>query len=135
MVNKLSAVCVFMMLFTGCEIQSQENSSIISNSSGGNPTPEEILTAYPDADIFFARSIVYSNAEGSEHLSELNLSLGEEITEIKKQTNEMDEFESGTATHLPVGTKIYEPEEQGHGDILIAVVDGEEKIYSGQIEG
>jgi PBP1b-binding outer membrane lipoprotein LpoB len=98
-----------------------------------NPTPEEILAENENADIFVLNGIVYSNAEDIEWVNEKELTLGEEVGEIKKQTSNSDEFENYTATLLPVGTKIYQPVEKG--DIYIVRVDGKEIRYLGLREG
>jgi hypothetical protein len=98
-----------------------------------NPTPEEILADNENADIFFLNGIVYSNAEHIEWVNEKELTLGEEVGEIKEQTSNSDEFENYSATLLPVGTKIYQPVEKG--DIYIVRVDGKEIRYLGLREG
>ncbi|WP_047985816.1 hypothetical protein [Ornithinibacillus californiensis] len=98
-----------------------------------NPTPEEILADNENADIFVINGIVYSNADHIEWVNEKELTLGEEVGEIKKQTSNSDEFENYSATLLPVGTKIYQPVEKG--DIYIVRVDGKEIRYLGLREG
>lgn len=100
-----------------------------------NPEVQEILSSNKDADIFLI-DVVYINAEENDvsWVNDLDLSLGNQYYEITKQATKPEEFESGTATKLPVGTKIYKPNEK-HGPILIAVVNGKEIRYLGQLEG
>ncbi|WP_407272471.1 hypothetical protein [Radiobacillus sp. PE A8.2] len=105
----------------------------INESDIGNPTVKEILTKNNDADIFVLNGVVYSNAEDIEWVNEMELTLGKDIGEIKKQTQESDEFENFTASKLPVGTKIYEPVEKG--DIYIVQVNDKERRYLGLREG
>jgi hypothetical protein len=104
-----------------------------SRGSTGNPTVEEILQNNKDADIFMLNGVVYTNAEDIEWVNAKKLTLGEEVVEISKQTTDSNKIENGTATKLPVGTKIYEPLEKG--DIYIAVVEGKEIRYLGLREG
>jgi len=101
-----------------------------------NPTPEEILSEDKDADIFVEGDLVYTNAEDIDWVNEEELTTGEEIGEIKQQSDDSEEFEDFTATKLPVGTKIYEPEEDGiGGPIYIVKKDDEEIRYLGLVEG
>src|SRR5690625_7551881 len=83
-----------------------------------NPTPEEILSEDKDADIFVEGDLVYTNAEDINWVNEEELTTGEEIGEIKQQSDDSEEFEDFTATKLPVGTKIYEPEEEDRKSVV-----------------
>ncbi|PRO64490.1 hypothetical protein [Alkalicoccus urumqiensis] len=132
MIRKICLLLAGTLLFSACEIQSNDVPE--EEKSTGNPTAEEILSNYPDADIFKARGIIYSNAQDLDWVMEQDLTLGEEITEITKQSTDSDNFGNGTATELPVGTKVYDHNE-GKGAIYIAVVDGQEIRYLGEIEG
>ncbi len=99
-----------------------------------NPTPEEILSNDKHGDVFFMDGVVYTNAQDIEWVNEEELTMGEEIGEIKKQTDNHEEFENFTASILPVGTKIFEPEEK-EGLIYIVKLDDEEIRYLGLVEG
>lgn len=126
-----SLLLCISILIVGC------NSKTIESSDGSNrrnPVAEEILSKNKDADIFATINVVYRNAESVSWVKELELSLGDEYFEITKQSTNPEEFESGTATKLPIGTKVYNPVEK-HGRILIAVVDGEQIRYLGLVEG
>lgn len=125
----LAMLLVVALLISGCNGISNE----ITIESSGNPTAEEILSENPEADIFMLGDLIYSNAENIDWVSEQPLTIGEEIAEIAAQTSESDEFENGTATRLPIGTKIHEATERE--DIYIAVVDGEEIPYLSLVEG
>ncbi len=125
---------IFLVLFSlialvACNNQINET----TDSNIGNPTAEEILSKNSDADIFVLNGVVYSNAEDIEWVNEKELTLGKEVGEIKKQTQESDEFDNFTASALPVGTKIYEPVEKG--DIYIVKVNDREIRYLGLREG
>lgn len=61
------------------------------------------------------------------------MTIGEEVGEIKKQTDDGEKFENFTASKLTVGTKIYEPVEDS--SIYIVKVDDKEIRYLGLIEG
>lgn len=101
-----------------------------------NPTPEEILSQDKDADIFVEDDLVYINAKDIDWVNEEELTIGKEIGEIKKQSTDSEEFESFTASKLPVGTKIYDPKEDVVGGyIYIVKKDGEEIPYVGLPEG
>ncbi len=98
-----------------------------------NPTVEQVLLEDKNADIFLLNDIVYINGEDVEWVNDLELTLGQEIGEIKKQSNDSDSFENFTATKLTVGSKIYETVEQS--DIYIVKINDEEKRYLPLIEG
>jgi len=100
----------------------------------GNPTAEDILSNDKNADIFNAHGVIYSKAVNIEWVSEQELVLGEKLLEIKQHTINSKDFEHGSATKLPIGTKIYKPK-NGTGPILIAVLDGKKVNYIGLIEG
>lgn len=101
-----------------------------------NPTPEEILLDDKNADIFVEGDVVYINAQDIEWVNEEKLTAGEKIGDIKKQFDENEEFEDFTATKLPVGAQIYEPEEDVIGGLVYIVkIDGKEIRYIGLVEG
>lgn len=127
--RKLSLILFISAILIACNNQTTENSEI----QIGNPTAKEILLKNKAADIFALNGVVYSNAEDIEWVNEKELTLGQEVGEIKKQTNDSDAFENYTATKLTVGTKIYEPVE--NSSIYIVKVDDKEIRYIGLIEG
>lgn len=126
----LSIVLFLSVIMVACSNQTTPKDSEIVID---NPTPEEILTENENADIFVLNGIVYSNAETIEWVNEKELTLGDEIGEIKIQTNNSVDFENYTATKLEVGTKIHETVEKG--DIYIVKVDDKEIRYLGLREG
>ncbi|SDQ78999.1 hypothetical protein SAMN05216232_3618 [Virgibacillus subterraneus] len=119
------------VLMVGCNSDSDESTD---GNDIGNPDAEQLLAANKDADIFATIDVVYINAENVSWVNELELSLGDEYFEITKQSTTPKEFESGTASKLPVGTKIYNPAKE-NGPILIAVIKGKKIPYLGVIEG
>ncbi|WP_078598447.1 hypothetical protein [Evansella clarkii] len=133
MVRKTYLLIFVVLLLSACNVQSSEDVEEEEYATS-NPTAEEILSSSPDADIFMTEDIIYTYAEDIDWVMELDLTLGEEVTEITNQTNNSSEFKNGTATELPVGTKIYKPNEK-RGAIYIAIVDGKEIRYIGLIEG
>ena len=128
---------VLLILITGCATETPANTQGKDEKSGQhvitNPTAEEVLAGNADADIFVANNTVYVNAENIDWVKELNLTLGNIELEIISQSNKGEDFVEGTASKLPVGTKIYKPVEKGN--IYIAVVDGAEIRYLGWVEG
>ncbi|WP_077706733.1 MULTISPECIES: hypothetical protein [Bacillaceae] len=128
--RKVLLILLLSMVLVACNNQTTPKKS---GNDIGNPTAEQILLENKDADIFVLNGIVYTNAEDIEWVNEEELTLGEEVGEIKKQTNDSDAFEDYTATKLTVGTKIYEPVE--NSDIYIVKVDDKEIRYLGLREG
>jgi len=87
---------IFLFFLTGC------------SQSVGNPTASDIIEENEDADIFqWNDGLVYLNASNIEKVQELELTKGEELGEITRQTSNKWLFKDGAATQLPVGTKIY----------------------------
>jgi len=131
-------ILINSLLLISCSSETNEQVNGIKVNEqtiiNGNPTPEEILTIDKDADIFLIGDVVYKNAEEIEWVRELNLTLGEKSGVIKKNTNNISEFENYTATKLPIGTVIYSPVEK-KGPIKIVIVDNKEIRYLGLIEG
>ncbi|MBW8350025.1 hypothetical protein K0H71_11260 [Bacillus sp. IITD106] len=119
---------LFLFLFLSIVLAACNNSGHI-----GNPTAKQILLENKDADIFVLDGIVYTNGEDIEWVNEVKLTLGEEVGEIKKRTNNGGKFENYTASKLEVGTKIYKPVEKG--DIYLVIVDNKEIRYLGLREG
>ncbi|MEH7224420.1 hypothetical protein V7112_11495 [Bacillus sp. JJ1566] len=96
----------------------------------GNPTPADLLEN-ENADIFLLGGIVYSNAQGVDWVQELEYTIGEQVGEIKKNSEKAFGFSDGTANILPVGTRIFESDTPA----FIAIVDGKEIPYLKMIEG
>jgi|SRR5690625_2905167 len=112
------------------------------HSSGGNektvtidnPTAVEIFENDRDADIFQYNHLIYTNASTIEWVQENTYEKGPEITEIRRQSVEGEKFTDGTASKLPVGTKVFQV--VGNGQLLLMVeIDGEEIVYLALIEG
>ncbi len=130
---------VLLMFITGCssktqmKIQHKENEVAIVHTAIGNPTANEVLTKYKQTDIFLMNGIVYVIAEEIDWVKDLDLTINKEVMEITSQSINGEDFIEGTASTLPIGTKIYKPLEKG--DIYIAVVNGKEIRYLGWREG
>ncbi|WP_078551931.1 hypothetical protein [Bacillus alkalicellulosilyticus] len=127
----LMILAIAIVIGVGCSAKTgnQENQMVVIKS----PTVDEILATDENADLFVMNEVVYVNAEDVDWVQERELTLSQESFEIIKQAKKGDEFSNGTATKIPVGTKVYKPNEKG--DIFIAIVDGEEIRYLGWREG
>jgi len=123
---KRTIFIVLLLLLTGCSSVPETNSKLVT----GNPTPEDFLQ-YEDADIFQLNGVVYSNADDVEWVLKTNYTVGDEIGEITKQSDEARSFSNGTANVLPVGTKIYDTD----APFLIVVINDKEIPYLPMIEG
>lgn len=104
----------------------------------GKRTPKDFLNipGVDDADFFLWEDVVFLK----DWLTDNEYSLGNSVGEITKTTLVAEEFSNGTASKLPVGTKIYlvegfDPIYKGYEstEILIAVVDGVQIPYLAQI--
>lgn len=83
--------------------------------------------------MFQLGGVVYQNAEDVDWVLEEELTIGDKAGSITRSYQEGEEFADGMATLLPVGTELYRPVERG--DILIAVIDGNEIRYLKLVEG
>lgn len=124
--KKVLALIFILFLLSGCN-----GLNLPGNAFNGNPSAEDILAENPDADIFVMDDYVFSNAEHVEWVKQQEYELGEQVGEITKQTSDSWRFKEGTASKLPIGTKIFET----NAPFYIAVVDGEEKAYIQLVEG
>lgn len=118
---------VFLIIVLGA---CNDNGKETNEEAIGNPTPEEILSDDKNADIFFMDGTVYVKDMDVDE----EFTIDEKVGEIKKQTDDSEEFEDFTASKLPTGTEIYEPEEK-KGPIYIIKLDGKEIPYMGLVEG
>lgn len=140
--NLMRIICMFvfiilLLLLSACNDQTMEHTKN-NHDTTSNPTADDILSNHKDADIFVINDTVYSKALENSWVHELDVQLGDEVAEITLQTDRSQDFNNGTASKLPKGTKIYESvDEQGNrqGLVLIAVVNGEEIRYLALIEG
>ncbi len=128
---------VLLALITGCSSETQKKAEKVQEEAAviyiGNPTVDQVLTKYQQTDIFLMNDIVYVNSEEIDWVKALDLTIGEEVMEITSQSKNSETFIEGTASILPIGTKIYKPLEKG--DIYIAVVKDKEIRYLGWREG
>ncbi|WHX28080.1 hypothetical protein QNH47_09605 [Virgibacillus halodenitrificans] len=120
-----------LTILTACDKYNEENTN---EKAEDNPTPKEILADDENADIFFMDGTVYTNAENIEWVKKEDLTIGKEIGVIKNQTDNSEEFENFTASKLPIGTEIYEPQNKS-GSIYIVKLNNEEIPYLGLVEG
>lgn len=124
----LWATLILLFIIAGCN---SGNRPVTGESSTSNPTAEDILSDNPNANIFMFTDIIYNT--GIPWVDELELHKDQVVTEILEQSGDGKEFKNGTATQLPVGTKIYSTQERS--DILIAETeDGDIRFY-GLVEG
>ena len=129
------AVLISMFLLIACDsITNTLKSGEEHTVTIGNPTPEEILENDQHADIFLLDGVVYQNAEKIEWVQKLDLTIGDKLGEIQKNSNESAAFDNYTATKLPVGTVIYKSNENS-GLIMIVMVENKIIRYLGLVEG
>lgn len=134
MYKKSFPLILFLLLVLVACSGNDENKTAVDDTH--NPTPEEILSEDKNADIFIEGDLVFINAQDIDWVNEEELTVGEEVGEIEKQSTDSGEFENFTASKLPVGTKIYEPKEDVLGGyIYIVKKDDEEIRYVGLAEG
>lgn len=124
---KKAAICflcaVVLFVLSGCGSLNTSQQEVVTI---GNPTAGEVLSLNPEANIFMYSDTIYM--ADVEWVNELELTKDRAVTEIVKQTNDVHEFENGTANHLKAGTKIYRVKERG--DILIAETEeGDVRFY------
>jgi len=74
------------------------------------------------------------NASNIERVQELELIKGQELGEITRQTSNKWLFKDGVATELPVGTKIYESNDDDTYNLIIELEE-EEIVYVFLLEG
>ena len=128
--NFILLICL-MMFVVGCKLPAAGNEETVTID---NPTAVDILENDHEADIFQYNRLVYINASKIEWVQENTYERGPEISEIRKQSVEGEKFTDGTASILPIGTKIFQV--VGNGQLLLMVEkDGEEIIYLALIEG
>ena len=128
-------VLIFVSMFllitgTGCN---GLKSTASEKHTIGSTTALEILTKDSEADIFQYNGLIYSHAATADWAQEINHKKGRQISEIINQTTASDEFRNGTASKLPVGTKIYQI--PGEGLALLTIEkNGKIIIYIALIE-
>jgi hypothetical protein len=126
------AIVICLILFiSGCKFLTVESKKTVTV---GNPTAAEILGKDHEADIFQYNNLIYINASQIEWIQEDTYEKGPKIAEIIKQSMDSDEFTDGTASKLPIGTKVFQV--VGNGQLLLMVEkDDREIVYLAQIEG
>lgn len=96
-------------------------------------TAKEILTEDPEADIFQYNGLIYSNTHQKEFEQDVNLEKGKQISKIIKQTTDSAKFVDGSATKLPVDTKIYQVPDQGLA-VLTIIKNDQRFVYIAEIK-
>ncbi|WP_026674783.1 hypothetical protein [Alkalihalobacterium bogoriense] len=125
--KKWGLVFCSLIMLAGCFHGTESNMAIT------NPTSENVPSQYGETDLFVWEDIVYVNAESIDWVKQLELTIQERLTNIKNQSVYGGDFSNGTASILPVGTKVYTTKERK--DILIAKVGTAEVRYLGWREG
>ena len=114
---------IFLFFLAGC------------SQSVGNPKASDIIKKNEDADIFqWNDGLVYLNASNIERVQELELTKGEELGEITRQTTNKWLFKDGATTQFPVGTKIYKANDDDTYNLIIELEE-EEIVYEVLLEG
>ncbi|MBM7552245.1 hypothetical protein [Thalassobacillus pellis] len=126
----LAFIGLVSLWLAACSVQEES----VDSETVMKTTPQMYLLDHPDGDIFAFENVVYENAEDIEWMRKLELEIGEKVLEITGTYHEGEDFGTGIATNLPVGTEIFELQEN-NSPVLIAVV-GDQKIpYIGLKEG
>jgi len=127
-------VCTALLL-AGCgsdqDKQEERKNNSFEEHVLGNPTPQMVLQRNPAADIMMYSNVVL--IAGSDWVNEIELTKDTLLSRISLQTDDPAKFVNGTASKLPIGTKIYEVKERG--DILIAETNKGDIRYYKLIEG
>lgn len=101
-----------------------------------NPTPEDILSSNPEADLFLYEEVVYANATNIERGDIGDYTKEEKIEEIENSASHAENFAGFTSTVLPPGTPLYSTSEKQEPPLyIIAVVEEEDILYTALIEG
>ena len=106
--KKLKAVNLLFSLvvvFNGC--QNEKRDHPVTDETLGIPNAEERLSENPQADILMINQVTYINVEDLGYDNDKEYELGELVLTVQEQSTDGDEFEHGTASKLPVGTKVY----------------------------
>lgn len=129
--NFFLVMCLGLLVTTGCQMRTAESEETVTI---GNPTAADILEDDREADIFQYNNLIYTNASTIDWVQEDTYEKGPEIDEVRKQSMESDDFSDGTASKLPVGTKIFQV--VGNGQLLLMVEkDDQQIVYLALIEG
>ncbi|MGP4072641.1 hypothetical protein ACTWQB_08820 [Piscibacillus sp. B03] len=121
-------VLFLLLLSTGCT--SGEGEEQVKP----NPTPSSILQENPEADILYVNGIVYKNASDIEWVVDSDYEKGDDLGIVEKQVKDPEGFRDLTATHLLVGTPLYEAENVS-GDVIVAETDEGDLPYLALKEG
>lgn len=117
-----------LLVMAGC---SNNTKFQTTTHSTGNPDVEEVFELYEDPDVLMWNDLVY--IAGVDWVDELELTQGELVGEVVKQTDEVDAFVNGAANRLEVGSGIYKSLEKNF--VLLVERDGEWVRYYALIEG
>ncbi len=132
MINRvISMFIISTFTLSGCA--SFQNNDHIETHETDNPNAEEVLQLDSEADIFQLDGVIYKT--NIDWVDELTLTKGEGVSVIKSQKQNATAFENNTANNLPIGTKIYEPQEKIDHNILLVELDGEIMSYYAIVEG
>lgn len=122
-------VLVLIIILSGCM-----GSNSDAMDPPNNPTPTTVLKENPDADILYKGNTVYQNASDIEWVMESGFKKGDDLGVVEKQVKKPEGFRNLTATHLLVGTKLYEAENIS-GDVIIAETEEGDIPYLAMKEG
>lgn len=121
-------ILLLIIVTTGCAGGEEEDQTI------KNPTPASILQENPEADILYVDGIVYKNASDIEWVVDSDYEKGDDLGIVEKQVKDPEGFRDLTATHLLVGTPLYEGENIS-GDVIVAETDEGDLPYLALKEG
>lgn len=119
---------ILVLAMAGCSNNSMPQTT---THTTGNPDVEEVFELYEDPDVLLWNDLVY--IAGVDWVDALELTAGEVVGEVVKQTDAVDEFVNGTANQLEVGSPIYKSNEKNF--VLLVERDGEWVRYYALVEG
>lgn len=127
------SIIFLLLIASGCSHSSDQGKKEVHKT--GNPNAEEVLALDPQADIFQFNGVIYQT--GIDWVEELDLTIAEQVGEIKTKNDTDANFEDGTSNHLPVGTKIFSVKEKDDiaGPVLLVESKGDFYKYYGLVEG
>ena len=123
---------VIFVLLTAVGCSNSSDTGEIGVHKTENPDAKEILTLFPEADIFQFEGVIYQT--GIDWVEELTLTKGEQVGEIKTRNDTDTNFEDEMSNKLPVGAKIFSTIEK-EGPILLVESEGEILKYYALVEG
>lgn len=129
----VASIIFLLLIASGCSHSSDQGKEEVHKTR--NPNAEEVLTLDPQADIFQFNGVIYQT--GIDWVEELDLTVAEQVGEIKTKNDTDANFEDGMSNHLHIGVKIFSVKEKDDiaGPVLLVESKGDFYKYYGLVEG